>query len=752
MSDTTGSANHDPQHATVTTDGREQSILAILAAEIKRPKARLAETIGLLDDGNTIPFIARYRKEVTGEMDEETLRTLSERLDYLRALENRKHEVLRLIAEQGKLTPDLEQSIRAATVLQTVEDLYRPYRPKRRTRATIATEKGLEPLADLLWGQNFPDPVDAAALQALAQDFVNTDAGVESVDDALQGASDILAERISDSAGLRATARDFLWRQGKLVSRAGDESEEQTPEARKYETYFKFEAGLKRLRSYQVLATNRGEREGFLKVSVDLPADSTVRALQGEIIRTGMGSALGQFLQSCTEDAYSRLLGPSLQREARRELTETAEEEAIKVFSANLRSLLLQAPVSGRRVLGLDPAYRTGCKLAVVDPTGKLLETGVIYPVPPRNDTRTAKETIGRLVAEYDIDIIAIGNGTASRETEAFVAENLSDWAGKGKSLSYTIVNEAGASVYSASPLAKKEFPSLDVSLRSAISIARRLQDPLAELVKIDPKAIGVGQYQHDVNQSNLAEALGAVVESCVNQVGVEVNTASPALLSYVAGIGPTLAERIVDHREVEGPFADRLALTGVKGMGPKTFQQCAGFLRVANSENRLDNTAIHPESYEIAAGVVDLLDIPASELGSAAGAETIRQKTIDYQELAARLDAGIPTMKDIVKNLSRPGRDPREDSPKPVFRTDVLDFDDLEEGMVLSGTVRNVVDFGVFVDIGVKQDGLVHISELSNDFVEHPLDVVQVGDSVQAIVINLDRERGRIGLSIKRA
>jgi len=752
MSDTTGSANHDPQHATVTTAGREQSILAILAAEIERPEARLAETIGLLDDGNTIPFIARYRKEVTGEMDEETLRTLSERLDYLRTLENRKHEVLRLIAEQGKLTPDLEQGIRAATVLQTVEDLYRPYRPKRRTRATIAIEKRLEPLADLLWGQDFPDPVDVAALTALAQDFVNTDAGVESVDDALQGASDILAERISDSAGLRATARDFLWRQGKLVSRAEDDSEKQTPEARKYETYFKFEAGLKRLRSYQVLATNRGEREGFLKVTVDLPIDSTVRALQGEIIKTEMGSALGQFLQSCTEDAYSRLLGPSLQREARRELTETAEEEAIKVFSANLRSLLLQAPVSGRRVLGLDPAYRTGCKLAVVDPTGKLLETGVIYPVPPRNDTRTAKETIGRLVAKFGIEIIAIGNGTASRETEAFVAENLSDWAGKDRSLSYTIVNEAGASVYSASPLAKREFPGLDVSLRSAISIARRLQDPLAELVKIDPKAIGVGQYQHDVNQSNLAGALGAVVESCVNQVGVEVNTASPALLSYVAGIGPTLAERIVDHREVKGPFPDRLALTGVKGMGPKTFQQCAGFLRVANSDNRLDNTAIHPESYDIAAGVVDLLDIPASELGSAAGAETIRQRTIDYQELAASLEAGIPTIKDIVKNLSRPGRDPREDSPKPVFRTDVLDFDDLEEGMVLSGTVRNVVDFGVFVDIGVKQDGLIHISELSNDFVEHPLDVVQVGDSVQAIVINLDRERGRIGLSIKRA
>ncbi|PLT47358.1 Transcription accessory protein (S1 RNA-binding domain) [Paenibacillus pasadenensis] len=720
----------------------QERIVRGIAQELGLPLGKVKSAVSLLDEGNTIPFIARYRKEMTGELDENELRGIEEKLAYRRNLEDRKREVLRLIGEQDKLTPELAQAISAASKLQEVEDLYRPYRQKRKTRASVARERGLQPLADWLLSQ----PRQGEPL-AEARKYVTGEAGAQTPEEALQGAMDIVAESIADDARIRAWARKFTAEQGVIrseVRQAGAESV--------YEMYYDYQEPLRKLPPHRTLAINRGEREEVLRVWLDVPAARIHDHILRHTLRQGVAPAIRDVLAAVVEDAYKRLIAPSIEREVRAELTERAEEHAIGIFSANLRSLLLQPPVRGHVVLGVDPAYRTGCKLAVVDATGKLLEVAVAYPTPPNNKVAEAERLIGSLIDRHGVTLLVIGNGTASRETESFIAALIRGRVAAGKpgaeALRYIIVNEAGASVYSASKLAAEEFPKLDVAERSAVSIARRLQDPLAELVKIEPKAIGVGQYQHDVSQKRLGETLGGVVESAVNHVGVDVNTASASLLSYVAGINATTAKNIVKHREETGVFSSRKELQKVPRLGAKTYEQCIGFIRIPEAENPLDRTPIHPESYGVVDRLFKQLGLSLGEVGG----ETARQRlaAADIPALASAIGVGEPTLRDIVDSLMRPGRDPREELAAPVFHQDVLAIEDLQPGMELQGTVRNVIDFGAFVDIGIKNDGLVHISQLSRKFVKHPMDVVSVGDVVTVWVLNVDLKKGRVGLTMR--
>ncbi|KOR82438.1 Tex family protein [Paenibacillus solani] len=711
-------------------------IVKQIAKELQLSEKQVRTTVELLDEGNTIPFIARYRKEMTGELDENQLRNIEERTGYLRNLEVRKREVIRIIEEQGKLTEELKASITAAVKLQEVEDLYRPYKQKRKTRASVAKEKGLEPLSEWIWSQ----PKQADVMVEAAK-YIDEEKGVASAEEAVQGAMDILAENIADDATIRSWVRRYSLDHGILTSEAKDTEVESV-----YENYYNYRELAKKMPPHRILAINRGERENILKVGLDVPSES-VHAYIGKQVLTGP-SAVTDILTAVIEDSYKRLIAPSIEREVRGELTEKGENQAISIFAGNLRSLLLQPPVKGRCVLGVDPAYRTGCKLAVVDDTGKLLEVAVTYPTPPANKKQEAAAKFKELIAKYGIKLIVIGNGTASRETEQFVAEEvIAELA--NPELAYLIVNEAGASVYSASKLAQEEFPDLDVAERSAASIARRVQDPLAELVKIDPKSIGVGQYQHDVSQKHLEESLKAVVESAVNHVGVDVNTASPSLLSYVAGINATIAKNIVKYREENGKFVSRKQLQKVPRLGAKTFEQCVGFMRISEGENMLDRTPIHPESYAVVDRLFKELQVGLDKLGSKELAELLDAQ--QPESLAVKLEVGVPTLRDILDSLQRPGRDPREELPLPIFRQDVLKIEDLVPGMELQGTVRNVIDFGAFVDIGIKSDGLVHISQLSDGFVKHPMDVVSVGDNVTVWVLNVDLKKGRVGLTMRQ-
>ncbi|TDF96377.1 Tex family protein [Paenibacillus piri] len=706
-----------------------------IASELQLAIGKVRTTVGLLDEGNTIPFIARYRKEMTGELDENQLRDIEERLSYLRNLESRKLEVIRLIDEQGKLTAELKSSIEQSVKLQELEDLYRPYRQKRKTRASAAKEKGLEPLA--VWILSQPRQGD---LQAEAAKYVSEDKGVATAAEAVQGAMDILAEQIADDAKVRAWVRKYTYDQGIVRTEAKDAEQESV-----YEMYYSYQEPVRKLPPHRILAINRGEREDVLKVTLDVQTERIHEYMGRQLIKGP--SVVKETLTAVIEDAYKRLLAPSIDREVRNEMTEMAEEKAIEVFAENLRNLLLQAPVKGKVVLGVDPAYRTGCKLAVVDDTGKMLEIAVTYPTPPNNKVTEAKAKFRNLIDTYGVELIVIGNGTASRETEQFVAELISEM--KQRKLQYLIVSEAGASVYSASKLAAGEFPDLDVAERSAISIARRLQDPLAELVKIEPKAIGVGQYQHDVTQKRLDESLTFVVESAVNHVGVDVNTASPSLLSYVSGINSTLAKNIVKYREDNGKFISRAQLQKVPRLGAKAYEQCAGFLRISDGSNPLDSTPIHPESYDAVDQLFRELRLELKQVGTQQLKDMLQQ--VAPAELATKLGIGVPTLRDILDSLQRPGRDPRDELPAPIFRTDVLRIEDLTAGMELQGTVRNVIDFGAFVDIGIKNDGLVHISQLSDTFVKHPKDVVSVGDTVTVWVLSVDLKKGRVSLTMKK-
>ena len=708
------------------------TIIEQLARELDRPVEHIENVVRLLDEGNTIPFIARYRKELHGSMDDTALRTLEERLAYLRNLTERKESVKASIAEQEKLTDELAAAIDAAQTLAEVEDLYRPYKPKRRTRATVAKEKGLEPLAALLFAQerDCPRPEEAAA------DYLSAEKGVETVADALQGANDIVAEWISDDAAIRRSLRELLEKRGTLRSLAA------TEEDSVYRLYYDFEQPLSRLQGHQILAINRGEKEKMLSATVLLDRELALLLLRRAVVKPG--SAAMEFVKAAAEDAYDRLIYPSLEREMRAALTDKASEGAIKMFALNLKPLLMQPPVKGHVTMGLDPGYAHGCKVAVIDATGKVLDTTVVYPTYGERQKNEAITKLAQLVKKHGVEHIAIGNGTASRETEQMTVELIHRVGG---GLSYMIVSEAGASVYSASKLAAEEFPQFDVNLRSAVSIARRLQDPLAELVKIDPKAIGVGQYQHDMPQKELDASLNAVVEDCVNAVGVDLNTASPSLLTRVAGLNGTIAKNIVAFREENGVFTTRRQLLKVAKLGPKAFEQCAGFLRVPESKNVLDNTGVHPESYDAAKWLLELLgatpkdarDLPA------------RLNAYGAEKAAEALGVGVPTLRDIAKELSKPGRDPRDELPAPILRTDVLDIKDLKPGMVLTGTVRNVIDFGVFVDIGVHQDGLVHISQVCNKFIKHPSEAVAVGDVVKVVVLDVDEKKHRISLSMKQ-
>lgn len=713
----------------------KEKIIITASKELGISPKQVRTTVNLLDEGNTIPFIARYRKEMTGELDENQLRSIEERVQYLRNLEERKREVLRIIAEQEKLTPELQQAIEAAVKLQVVEDLYRPYRQKRKTRASVAKEKGLEPLAQWLMSQPKQGDVHEESAK-----YINVELKVETAEEALAGAMDIVAEQIADDAKVRAWVRQFTMDHGLMVSEAKTPEEESV-----YEMYYNYQEAAKKMPSHRILAMNRGERENILKVSLQVETDRIHQYIANMYIK-GQSSTT-EVLRLVVEDAYKRLIAPSIEREVRGELTEKAEQGAITIFAENLRSLLLQPPVKGKNVLGVDPAYRTGCKLAVVDDTGKLLEVAVTYPTPPNNKIEEATTKINALIEKYDVQLIVIGNGTASRETEQFIAEIINNR--RDKDLAYLIVNEAGASVYSASKLAQEEFPDLDVAERSAVSIARRLQDPLAELVKIEPKAIGVGQYQHDVSQKHLDESLKTVVESAVNHVGVDVNTASPSLLSYVSGVNATIAKNIVKYREENGKFLNRKQLAKVPRLGAKTYEQCIGFLRIPEGENPLDRTPIHPESYSSVHALFDQLQFELSSIGSKELVSSLA--TVELEPLATELNVGVPTLRDIVDSLQRPGRDPREELPLPIFRTDVLKIEDLVPGMELQGTVRNVIDFGAFVDIGIKNDGLVHISQLSDRFVKHPMDVVSVGDNVTVWVLNVDLKKGRVGLTMRK-
>lgn len=709
-----------------------------ITEELGVKKWQVDAAVTLIDEGNTIPFIARYRKEATGTLDDEQLRKLHERLTYLRNLEEKKEQVLASIEEQGKLTEELKHQILSAETLVVVEDLYRPYRPKRRTRATIAKEKGLEPLAALIMLQSAGEP-----LEELAKAYVSEEKEVASAQDALDGAKDIIAESISDEAKYRIWIRQITMKKGKIVSSAKDEKAESV-----YEMYYEFEEPVNRLAGHRVLALNRGEKEKFLSVKIEAPQEDILRYLEKQIIRKE-NSYTTPVLKETIEDSYKRLIAPAIEREIRNELTEKAEDGAIEVFGKNLEQLLMQPPITGKTVLGWDPAFRTGCKLAVVDPTGKVVGTTVIFPTAPttKQKIEASKELLKKIIPKYHVSLISLGNGTASRESEQFIVELLKEIPEK---VQYVIVNEAGASVYSASKLATEEFPKFDVGQRSAASIARRLQDPLAELVKIDPKSIGVGQYQHDMNQKKLSEALSAVVEDCVNKVGVDLNTASAPLLSYISGISSAVAKNIVAYREENGRFLSRKQLLKVAKLGPKAFEQCAGFMRIQNGENPLDATSVHPESYAAAEKLLKKQGFAAEDIQG--GKLTGLSLTIkDYKGLAEELGVGEITLRDIVKELEKPGRDPRDEMPKPILRTDVLDMKDLKEGMVLKGTVRNVIDFGVFVDIGVHQDGLVHISEITDKkFIKHPLEAVSVGDIVDVKVMSVDLKKKRIQLTMK--
>ena len=715
-----------------------QTIPAILAQELSVREEYVENVIRLLDEGSTIPFIARYRKELHGAMDDTALRTLEKRLQYLRNLAQRREEVKGAIEAQGKLTPELAAAIDEAATLAEVEDCYRPYRQKRRTRASIAKERGLEPLADAIIAQTRTMP----APLTLAEDYVNEALGVPTAQDALSGAGDILAERISDDAELRRRLRAYYQEQGALASEA-----EAPDETSVYRLYDAFSQPIRRLQSHQILALNRGEREGYLKVRVSVDRGEVLARIRRKLIVPGTPAM--DFLKAVTEDSFDRLLAPSLERELRAELTDRANTQAIGNFALNLRPLLMQPPVRGAVTMGLDPGYTHGCKVAVVDETGKVLDTAVVYPTFGQRQREESARTLSRLIRKDGVRCIAIGNGTASRETEAFTAALLKEHPGVG----YTIVNEAGASVYSASELAAQEFPQFDVNLRSAVSIARRLQDPLAELVKIDPKAIGVGQYQHDMPEKQLDQALDAVVEDCVNAVGVDLNTASPSLLRHVSGLSAATAKNIVAYREENGAFSSRSQLKKVPKLGPKAFEQCAGFLRVPESKNVLDNTAVHPESYAAASALLELTGHSKSEIGAGRLTE-LKQEVRAYgpEKAAAAIGVGVPTLNDLVSELMKPGRDIRDSLPKPILRTDVLSVSDLKPGMKLSGTVRNVIDFGAFVDIGVHQDGLVHISEISDSFLRHPSQVLSVGDVVEVVVLGVDEKKKRISLSIKQA
>lgn len=711
------------------------NIITTLANELNVKVWQIEATIRLIDEGNTIPFIARYRKEATGSLNDETLRLLDERLTYLRNLDDRKNQVIAAIEEQGKITDELRKKINEAATLVAVEDLYLPFRPKKRTRATIAKEKGLEPLADYIFSQE-----KNYSVQTEAEKYIDIDKEVASAQDAIAGASDILAERISDNAAFRSYIRTFTYNNGKILSSAKDKEAESV-----YEMYYEFEEAVKKIAGHRILAINRGEKEKFLSVKIDVPEDDIVSYLIQKNIKHTNPEA-DEIISEAVKDSYKRLIAPAIERDIRNELTETAEDSAIKVFGRNLTQLLMQPPITGQVVLGWDPAFRTGCKLAVVDSTGKVLDTVVIYPTAPQNKVEEAKKIVLNLINKYDISLISVGNGTASRESEMVIVDIIKE---SKKNVSYVIVNEAGASVYSASKLATEEFPNFDVGQRSAASIARRIQDPLAELVKIDPKSIGVGQYQHDMNQKKLTEALNGVVEDCVNRVGVDLNTASASLLEYISGISKTIAKNIVKYREENGKFTSRKQLLKVEKLGPKAFLQCAGFMRITGGDNPLDGTSVHPESYAAALSLLQTLGFKLEDLVNSK-ITGLKLMIKDFKKTAAELGIGEITLQDIINEIEKPGRDPREEMPKPILRTDVLEMKDLTPGMILKGTVRNVIDFGVFVDIGVHQDGLVHISQITERYIRHPLDAVSVGDIVDVKVMSVDVAKKRIQLTMK--
>ena len=719
-----------------------------IAGELGVKPIQVENAVKLIDEGNTIPFIARYRKEVTGGLSDEILRDLGERLNYLRNLETRKEEVVKSIDEQGKLTDELTIAIASAETLAEVEDLYRPFKQKKKTRATVAKAKGLEPLADIILAQEETRSIEEIAKEFInidnlsEEDKANKDKVVATFEDAIQGALDIIAESISDNAKYRKYIKKVCYREGNIVTKATKPEEKSN-----YEMYYDFTESACKLPSHRILAINRGEKEDFLKVSIEKPEEKILYYMQKDIIKGK--TQFTEMLESTILDAFKRLIEPSIEREIRSDLSEKAEEKAIKVFGQNAKQLLLGAPIKGKTVMGFDPAYRTGCKIAVIDETGKVLDTATVYPTAPQNDVDGAKKTLLNLIEKDHIDMIAIGNGTASRESEMFISDLIKEVQ---HDICYVIVSEAGASVYSASKLATEEYPDINVSIRGAISIARRLQDPLAELVKIDPKAIGVGQYQHDVNQKKLSESLTGVVEDSVNKVGVDVNTATPSLLSYVSGINNTIAKNIVKYRDENGKLKERKELLKVPKLGKVAFEQCAGFIRIPDGTNPLENTAVHPESYKQTEKLLELLGFNVEDLNDKQNLNSLREKlkSVDIQKTAEQLEIGEMTLSDIVEELSKPGRDPREDMPKPVLRSDVLKFEDLTEGMILTGTVRNVIDFGAFVDIGVKYDGLVHISEMSDSFIKSPSDVVSVGDVIKVKVIKIDQERKKVGLSMK--
>ncbi len=711
------------------------NIITTLANELNVKVWQIEATIRLIDEGNTIPFIARYRKEATGSLNDETLRLLDERLTYLRNLDDRKNQVIAAIEEQGKITDELRKKINEAATLVAVEDLYLPFRPKKRTRATIAKEKGLEPLADYIFSQE-----KNCSVQTEAEKYIDIDKEVASAQDAIAGASDILAERISDNAAFRSYIRTFTYNNGKILSSAKDKEAESV-----YEMYYEFEEAVKKIAGHRILAINRGEKEKFLSVKIDVPEDDIVSYLIQKNIKHTNPEA-DEIISEAVKDSYKRLIAPAIERDIRNELTETAEDSAIKVFGRNLTQLLMQPPITGQVVLGWDPAFRTGCKLAVVDSTGKVLDTVVIYPTAPQNKVEEAKKIVLNLINKYDISLISVGNGTASRESEMVIVDIIKE---SKKNVSYVIVNEAGASVYSASKLATEEFPNFDVGQRSAASIARRIQDPLAELVKIDPKSIGVGQYQHDMNQKKLTEALNGVVEDCVNRVGVDLNTASASLLEYISGISKTIAKNIVKYREENGKFTSRKQLLKVEKLGPKAFLQCAGFMRITGGDNPLDGTSVHPESYAAALSLLQTLGFKLEDLVNSK-ITGLKLMIKDFKKTAVELGIGEITLQDIINEIEKPGRDPREEMPKPILRTDVLEMKDLTPGMILKGTVRNVIDFGVFVDIGVHQDGLIHISQITERYIRHPLDAVSVGDIVDVKVMSVDVVKKRIQLTMK--
>ena len=722
-------------------------IIKVIADEISVKTWQVEAAVKLIDEGCTIPFIARYRKEATGTLNDEQLRTLGERLEYLRNLEDKKESVLKSIDEQGGLTDELRKKIEAATTVTAVEDLYRPYRPKRKTRASVAKEKGLEPLAALIMLQS-----SKTDLNAEAQKYVSADNGIETPEEAIAGAKDIIAENISDDADYRTYIREITLKYGNLVSEAKDDKKESV-----YENYYHFSESLSKIAGHRVLAVNRGEAEKILNITIEAPEEQILQYLEKKVISGGTKTEENdciRALREATYDSYARLIAPSIEREIRNLLTEKAEDGAIGVFGKNLRQLLMQPPIAGKVVLGWDPAFRTGCKLAIVDGTGKVLDTKVIYPTAPQFKVDEAKAELKKLIAKYDVNLISVGNGTASRESEQVIVELLKEI---NKPVQYVIVNEAGASVYSASKLATEEFPNFDVGQRSAASIARRLQDPLAELVKIDPKSIGVGQYQHDMNQKKLGEALGGVVESCVNEVGVDLNTASVSLLEYISGVSKTIAKNIVEYREENGKFTSRSQLLKVPKLGPKAYEQCAGFMRILDGKNPLDATSVHPESYEAAQALISKLGFDKKQIVNirkAGSTDNLSFKMLvgklDKAKMAKELEIGEITLNDIIKELEKPARDPREDMPKPVLRSDILEMKDLKPGMILTGTVRNVIDFGVFVDIGVHQDGLVHISQICDRYIKHPLEAVSVGDVVDVQVMSVDMQKKRIALTMK--